>query len=738
MHVLRLALCAGTTALALAGAANAQVETAARADAPAPGSPAPGSEVIVTAQKRSEAVRDVPASVAVLGGGALRLQAADKLEDYVARVPGLVLNAQAPGQSQVTIRGVSTGSQGAPTVSVYIDEAPVGVSTGDGGSGLLTPDVDSIDLQRIEVLRGPQGTLYGASNIGGLLKYVTVSPDPAHLQGEVGAEGEWAAHGEGGYALRGRVNVPIAGQAALLLSAYHREDPGFVDDAGRRLSDLDGRTVTGLRLSFLWTPTAALSIRATAMGQDRKQDGFTEADLDPSTLAPLYGQYQQRRAVGAEYARNHWRLYDLTASYDFGWATLTETTAYSTVRYRGSEDYTQQFAPFFGGAVPDFGAAAAFVIDEEKLSQEVRLSGDVASRLGWIVGVFYTHEDTDTEIGFPVFNATTGAPIAFPSLLNASAISHYNEYAGFGELTWHVSPRLDLIGGFRYAWNDEHSSATTSGLLAGGGPPSTTLSSSSDNSPTFTVSPRYRLTDHLTAYARVASGYRPGGANAGYAPLPAFSPDKVVNYEAGLKGDFPVQRASFELSGFYVDWRDVQLQLRNPQGLTYIGNAGAASSAGFEAAGSWSPVSGLILAATAAYTDAHLTRDIPPGPSFGLSGDRLPFAPRFKGTASADYDFALAQGWTGFVGATLLYTGAQLGGFTPAAAVPRARLPDYTTVDLRAGVRSGRATLEVFVRNVGDEVGYNGYRALTGSSAGATAYSMIQPRVVGVSLRASL
>ena len=171
-HFSRTALCAGVgpICLAMAGAADAQIATGPQGSAPGQ-----VSEVVVTAQKRAEPIKDVPASVAVLGGSVLRIQAADKLEDYVARVPGLILNSQAPGQQQVTIRGISTGAQGAPTVSVYIDDAPVGVSTGDGGGGLLTPDVDSIDLQRIEVLRGPQGTLYGASNLGGLLKYVTVS-----------------------------------------------------------------------------------------------------------------------------------------------------------------------------------------------------------------------------------------------------------------------------------------------------------------------------------------------------------------------------------------------------------------------------------------------------------------------------------------------------------------------------------------------------------------------------------
>jgi outer membrane receptor protein involved in Fe transport len=687
-------------------------------------------EVVVTAQKQPERLHDVPVSVAVLSGDALRDQSADKLEDYVARVPGLVLFSQSPGQQEVTIRGLSTGPQGPPTVSTYIDDAPVGVSTGDGGGGLLTPAIDSIDLQRIEVLRGPQGTLYGASNIGGLLKYVTIAPNTQQLEGEVGAEGNSADHGADGYALRGRVNVPITDDAAFLVTAYKRHDPGFISDAGRGLRDVDGTDVEGARLAILWTPTSALSIKGTALGQDRNANGFSEVDVDPTTLTPLYGQYQQRRAAGSEYYQTQMRLYFVTADYDLGWGHLNETTSYNTLRYHGSQDESQGFASFFPN-ISGIGVSALYGISENKLSQEVRLSGHIGGFADGLIGVYYTHENTETLVNFPTFNYFTGVPIDVPSLLDSDIGTHYNEYAAFGELTYHLTARFDVIGGVRYAYNDEMTETSSSGTLIGS--PSMVPSSSHGDSPTFSFSPRLKLNEDMTLYARVASGYRPGGANGGYAPAPTYGPDKDVNYEIGLKGDVPSERLSFEIAVFHVKWTDIQLQLLNAQGLQYTNNAGGAASQGLELAGSYSPLKGLTLGASAAYTDAHLTRDIPSG-AYGVKGNQLPFSPRFKGSVNADYDFHLLGDWSGFVGASYRYTGDELAIFASDAGTPRLDLPGYGTVDARMGAKTDRLDVDFFVKNVADKVGYNGVTPLTFNPTGNTALSIIQPRTIGISL----
>jgi outer membrane receptor protein involved in Fe transport len=716
--------------------AGAPVAAAQQAPAAGPDSAAATTlqEVVVTAQKRAERVQDVPASVAVLGGDALLSQSADKLEDYVARVPGLSMNARGLGQQQLSIRGISTGPQYAATVATYVDEAPVGASNGDGAGGLITPDIDSIDLARIEVLRGPQGTLYGASNVGGLLKYVTVAPDPSRFDAVVSGEGDTLAHGGAGYALKARVNVPLVpNEAALLVSGYDRLDPGFISDDGRGAREVDATRTRGARIAFLATPTENLSIKAAAIGQNRNADGFAAVDADPLTLASAYGDYQQRRVPGSEFYRTEVRLYYLTVNYDLKWAQFTETTSYNTVRTTSSQDYTLDFGGGIFGPpydAPDLGFAAAYDIRQNKLTEEARLSGTAGS-IEWVVGAFYTHENSDTVVTVPTINTLTGAPVVLPSLLDADTRAHYLGTAGFGQLTYHVTPKLALTLGGRYAHDDGQSVASSSGALVG--PPSATPASASDNATTFTIAPSYKLTDGLTAYARVASGFRPGGANGGFAPAPTYGPDHVKNYEAGLKGDFLAHHLTFELDAFHVDWTGVQLQLRTDTGLGYTADAGEARSDGFEANVAYVPLNGLTLRASATYVDAQLERDIVSGSNVGTKGDPLPYSPPWKVALSGDYTRPINGNWEAFVGASFFYTGHVSAEFQTDPTVPRMQFPSYSTTDARLGVSCQEWTVSLIGKNLFDKRGFNGQTPLTLSAAGVTALSIIQPRALLVS-----
>ena len=694
----------------------------------------PLQEIVVTAQKREERIQDVPTSLVVLSGNTLLSQDADKLEDYVARVPGLSMDARGLGQQQLTIRGISTGPQYATTVATYIDEAPVGASNGDGAGGLITPDVDSIDLARIEVLRGPQGTLYGSSNIGGLLKYVTVAPDATRFDAVVSIDGDTLSHGGSGYAVKGRVNMPlVADKLALLISGYDRLDPGFISDSGRGASEVDETRSRGARIALLATPLDGLSIKAAVIGQNRSADGFTAVDSDPQTLQPIYGDYQQRRVPGAERYKTEVRLYYLTVGYDFGWSQFTETTSYNTLKTHSSQDYTQSFGGGLFGPpydAADLGFAGAYAITQNKLTEEARLSGTVSS-LDWVVGAYYTHENSDTGVTIPTLNALTGAPIALPSLLDADTQGHYLGTAGFLQLTYHITPSFSLALGGRYAHDQLHDAALSSGALVG--PASVTPSASSDNVGTYTVAPSYKLTDNLTVYARVATGFRPGGANGGYAPAPTYGPDHVTNYEAGFKGDFLDHRLSFDIDGFHVKWTGVQVQLRTDTGLGYTADAGTASSDGFEGNIAYVPVSGLTLRTSATYINAKLQRDLVSASSIGFKGDALPYSPPWKAALSGDYTMPFAGNWTGFVGASFFYTGQVSAEFATDPTVPRIHFPSYKTTDSRLGVSYRNWTMSLIGKNLFDARGFNGQTPLTLSAAGATALSIIQPRTLVLS-----
>lgn len=696
-------------------------------------------EIVVTAQKREERLTDVPSSIAVLGGEDLQSQSADTLEDYVARVPGLSLNARGLGQQQLAIRGVTTGAGFASTVATYIDEAPVGASNGDGVGGLVTPEIDSIDLSRVEVLRGPQGTLYGASNIGGLLKYVTVAPNLSRVEASAAVEGSTVAHGNEGYAIRGRVSVPLAtDKAALLVSGYLRRDAGFIDDSGLGRKNLDDLETRGWRAALALRPVEALTVTIAAIGTNKSADGFTQIDTDPSTLEPLYGEYEQRRAAGSELQRTRVRLYYGTISYDLGWGQISSTTSYNTVRNRSSEDQTTIFGPFFpdGFGNPNLGYSGAYLITQNKLTEELRLAGKISDAFDFVIGGYYTRERSNTNVAFNTFDATTGTPVDIGVvLLQSTVLGRYREYAGFAQGTVHFTPELELTGGIRYSENRQRAVTIGDGLFAGG--PSTVETRAGGSATTYTIAPSYKITPDVTVYTRVSTGFRPGGSNALSAPRMQYDPDRVTNYEAGIKGSVDGGRFTFDLSGFYIDWTKIQLRVQSTAtGLSYTDNVGKASSRGVEANIAYRITPEFSLGTTGSYIDAHLDRNLPTG-QFGAAGDALPYAPKWKIAANADYDKEIGDGTSIFAGGSLYYTSSVLGEFRSVPNAVRTRLPGYVSVDARAGLSKGPWTLSLLAKNLFDKRGFNGVSQRTLAPDGAVALNIIQPRTLSLALRYS-
>src|SRR6185295_14863696 len=244
-------------------------------------------DIIITAQKRSQVLIDVPQSVSVISGDTLEKTHAQRLSDYLTRIPSATVVESQPGNSRIVLRGINTGGVGA-TVATYIDEAPFGSATALANGGVLAPDLDPFDLDRVEVLRGPQGTLYGANSLGGLVKFVTVIPNPSEFAaaGEIGIES--VAHGDVGYDGRLAVNVPLGSDAAMRATGFYRRDPGYIDDPARGSDVNDGKTYGG-RLSFMARPSPALRVRASALMQNIRSNGSNIVDLDPVTLKPTLG-----------------------------------------------------------------------------------------------------------------------------------------------------------------------------------------------------------------------------------------------------------------------------------------------------------------------------------------------------------------------------------------------------------------------------------------------------------------
>lgn len=694
-------------------------------------------QVIVTANKRAERLQDVPASVTAVTGDMLTSIGAARLEDYVAKVPGLVLSnvSFANGSNQLTIRGITTGFGGNPTVGIYIDDSPFGGSTGFGAYQI--PDLDPSDLTRVEVLRGPQGTLYGAGSMGGLLKYVTTPPDAGHLSGRVEVNGSLVDGGGSGYGVRGMVNIPLTSTFALRMSGYNREDPGFIDAAGSDTkNNINSARFYGGRVAAAWQVSDHWTARVSAMTQRQKSDGGAVVDHNTLTFRPINGDLQQVRAPGTGYNEMQMGNYDLQITGEFSWAMLSSASSYNKQNIDINLDASARYAPFifanFG--IANGGAAIVSDLELKKFTQEIRLSSPTSSGTwSWLLGMFYTEEDQDVHQYIDTFDGLTGSAYLtpLPSFLIADVPAEFKEIAGFGNLTYRFNDILDITLGLRYSHNKQTQFQTLSGLLTG----DVRISGESgDGSLTYLVTPRFHLSDDTMAYLRVASGYRPGGPN--YAVVagvpPSYGPDKVINYEVGLKGEFLERRVSLDFAVFYIDWKDIQLS-QQPQGFNYFGNGGAAVSKGIEMAATWRPIAELAISGNASHTVAELSADLPPGSVSAKDGDVLPTTPKWSGQLSAEYEFPIAGEWRGFAGASYRYVGDSAGYFS-APTLPRYQLPSYDVVDFRIGTRGDRVSVTFYAKNLGDSRG-EGAAYLSGPM---TRVSIIQPRTYGVSISASL
>lgn len=697
------------------------------------------SEVIVTAQKRSERIQDVPVSMSVINASALASKDSVQLQDYLAGVPGVSVGDLGNGRTQVVIRGISTGFGNNPTTGFTIDDVPVGSSTSNGLGDVLVPNLDPSDLARVEILRGPQGTLYGASSMGGLVRYVTAAPSLDAFNAELGTDGSWLDRGDDGYAARGFASVPVLpGKLGMRISGFYQHDPGFIDDPQQGRSHVNsGRTYGGL-LSTLWRILPGVDLRLTALSQNQSAGASATEDVNQAGI-PIYGDLTHERLPGTDGFDEKFRLYAATLTADLKFATLTSITGYNQSDASFPQDVSPDFTPFtpmiYGESLP---IRINQSYETNKLSQEVRLASPNNHHLEWLVGAFYTHENTPVdEFIFPV-DQLTGAALPLPELIAVDGHSIYKEEAGFANLTYYFTPRLDLSVGGRYSRNQQDYSEIDQGLLIGPAP-STTQANFTGHSATYLVTPQFRISDSLVTYFRVASGYRPGGPNSGAVPgVPSrFAPDTTVNYELGVKGDTFGHRLTYAADVFYIDWSNIQIrEVDVNNGFSYYGNASKALSRGAELSLQARPVAGLTLSANLSYTDALLTAAAPSAAGvFAPAGSRLPNSSKWNGGVSAEEEVPLTASVDGFGSVTITYTGDRLAGFQPTASSPRFLMPSYTTVDLQLGTRIDLWTLSLFVRNLTNRRGFldaNNENSVSGSSGYYA--SIIQPRTLGLSV----
>ena len=700
-------------------------------------------EVIVTAQKRAEALIDVPQSVSVVDGGVLERQQATNFQDYLKLVPGLQLNQTTPGQGRLVVRGINTGGV-ASTVAVYVDETPFGSSSGLVNGAVLAADFDTFDMQRIEVLRGPQGTLYGASSLGGVLKFATNPPNTDSTEARVRVSTESVDGGEMGYSGTGMVNVPLGDSFAVRATGYYREQGGFIDSIGTagsdREEDINGSSSYGGRVSAQWAPSDAFTARVSAVIQNIRNDAGGDIESDPNTLKTLHGGPTQSQFV-PEFTDFDYRVYNATLDFDLGFATLTSATSYNQLDEPLRSDLTTRFSPLL---IAVFGFPPHELLQNQttqydKVTQELRLASPSNDRFEWLLGAYYTEEQGDIIQHIEAVTPGTLTPIPLGKLGDATLHSNYDEIAGFLSGTIHFGDSFDLTLGGRYSTNDQDAKQVSGGALAGG--PTTTLTAdSSEDVFTYSVAPKWKLDEHKSLYLRVATGFRPGGPNVVPPLAPATVPriydsDSLTSYEAGLKVESADRAYTLDIALFHIDWEDIQLfALVNNFGVNV--NGGKAASYGFEFTGSAYLTDGFNVSLNGSLTDTHL-KDDTPALSGGKAGDALPFTPEWSASLNATYEWSVGAQAMAYIGGSLRHLSDQTAGYDLAFRTAHGRqrtVESYDVFDLQTGVDFGRWTLELYGKNLTDEDGKTSTGAVGTVPGGALPTGVIRPRTYGLTV----
>jgi outer membrane receptor protein involved in Fe transport len=717
-------------------------------------------EIVVTAEKRSSTVQKTPLSISVFTGAELQAQGISDLLSVAQEVPGVSFKTSGPGQTEFEMRGLTSTGGESPTVGFYLDEVAL-TPPGMAQNGKVVIDPDLYDINRVEILRGPQGTLYGAGSMGGTIKLVTNQPDVQHFSGSVegiasGTEGGGFNHTE-----NAMINVPIVQDiAAIRVVATDKYLEGWIDrdvlnpfpletnnsttrgnvagaPVSQQFSNSNWESLQGARASVLVMPNDRLSITGGVLYQRIDQGGPNTIDVPPGNEV----HYQPFDV--AEPFRDTFNLYDLTIKYDFDDFQITSATSEFERQQTQTQDISEAMQDYIGGffgpsadfpfSTADGGLGAGTISEDDytrQISEEFRITSTSDGPFQWLVGTYYSSFVAWSHVE-SYYNGFT-ADFGTNNLADNHRYLTIQQNAAFGEASYKFFDQWKATVGLRWFSYNSNSATSVSGISANG-TSETLYGTASDTgfTPKFNIA--YTPSDDLTVYATAAKGFRPGGPNS---PIPApcpvaptqFGPDSVWSYELGEKAKVLDQRVTVNGDVYYEDWSGVQQQVAPGCGFKFTTNAGTATVYGAELELGVKITPELTFSQNAGYTHATNSTTVP---AAGVTaGDRLLDVPQWTATTSLSYrrpidtelDF-IARITNSFVGSIQDITYA------------RNTLPAYDLVSLRAGVTAGSWSAYFFIDNLTNE------RALlsdTGAlSANVSIFNRVttnQPRTFGTDL----
>jgi len=708
------------------------------------------AEVTVTANKRSQRLQDVPASITAETGEMLEHRGATQLEDIIQTTPGLTNPGTGGGNStDLTIRGVTTGGLGLKqsTVALLFDDIPIDPAF----NTLSTTNLRTVDIERVEVLRGPQGTLFGSGSLSGAVRFITNKPDLNDYSGSMEITGAGTEGGSGSVSGNLVVNVPIVqDKLAVRAVGYRYNDGGWVDDIRTHENDVNGSQASGGRIEIESRPTDPLTVTLTGAYENSHDLGAGESLY---TQPSGYGTGDQvtnlRRSSNLDVVS---KIANLGVHYDLDSVSLFSSSTFirrDTVQLDDDGPDNDLLGLVLGVSALT-GASAPAVTDnfQNIYTQEFRASSRGDGPLKWTIGAFYL--DTDLNGGQVISSPTLFEIVGVRDLADLQSRGNQTEISGFGETTYTLADKWDLTAGLRVSQTSLKSTTESTGvLLVGSLNPAEVVSSEISQSST-TVDPRfsvaYREDPDLTLYATVARGHRVGGPNLtaalGGPGIPtSYQSDSLWSYEAGAKSR--LLDGHLQLSGdlYYIDWSNIQVALIKND-VNYVGNAGSAGIYGGEFEGVLKPTTWLDLGGSLSLSHGALTQGVPDltrvtGLIGVKSGDLLPNSPETELTVYSQVNFSLLDRDDAYLRITDSYIGSEYTDFDRQGT----RFGDYNRVDIRAGLYFQNTELAVFAKNLTNSDGAQSAsdKTYVGSIVPADpqlAYR-IRPRTIGVTARAS-
>ncbi|WP_161554284.1 TonB-dependent receptor [Stenotrophobium rhamnosiphilum] len=740
-------------------------------------------EIVVTANYRAQDIQDVVGSTQAFSGQSLDRSGAAGMQDYLLQVPSVSFQPSGNGTTKVSMRGISNingndfgYASGSPTVGVYLNDVAI------QGSGVF-PDLKIFDLDRIEVLKGPQGTLYGEGSMGGAIKMVTNAPNPNEWELRTDQAYSWTSHGDANHEARAAVNVPILqDMMAARIVGTTSYSGGFVDYTTRNEPRANSGTAQTLRSILSYKPLENLDLGYMFLYSNDKRSQFAVVDAGKEDELTNSGPEDQ-------YAKTKFTIHSLTAKVELPFASLTSVSSlYNTLR--DSQQRVQVLqnlvqTQFIGTGIDApqiFANSPTHVKTKLKsFSQELRMVSNGGDSIDWIAGAFYrdrsqTFEQEKYENSIPAIStglldsalaaANINTTVLLDNLLTALNINSFNplqgkqeagdgienfrQAAAYGEATWNIVPSvLELTGGLRVFSETVGFTIDTNfygveAFLIGTDPQNIDPSDGtvgvnfSQSVKTSGILPKLSLGWHITdqdmVYATISRGFRSGSANI-YAALsagpPVVKPDFVWNHEVGYKSTWLDGRLIANFSVYYINWNNIQgTVLGNaklgivPTQFAYLANAGDAVVKGAEASTTWLLYDGLMLNLSGGYNNGVLVKA---APNSGVSsGVDLPSTPKFTGSATLSYSTTLSNDWVGDISSTYSYTDTQLMIYPAGEVSDGMPIPAYSLLKAGIGLQRNKFRLQLFGDNIMDK------RAVVAISSPSKQSTVITPRVVGV------